>query len=260
MVVSAAVVPAPTATPVFREIAYARSPYCRVPGGLKRVHTWRFQTPFRYGQLSQVNKEKADALRGMHGLRFNPVKSERDICFQQFEVYEKMKNEWDAHSQESGKQIVVYYQEEVRQLMETLGIPALHLRDLFEDEESAHYDPQQDSRPFPNLEGTCQLPHDKLRPCQGTLVKRLSHFTWSKPIKRQSHSKEETKLVEGKTKGKASWELLMDKEEAGEDENQEGDVSEVGNAERVSWADLMDEEDAKEEDDDIIVKVLPCKK
>ena len=93
-----------------------------------------------------------------------------------------MKDTWLEHSTYSGKKNVVYYQKEVDQMMNTLGIPAISLSELLKnDKAAAAYDPLEDITHFPNFCG-CGLRHEYNLPCQGLLASRLVEFVRSKEI------------------------------------------------------------------------------
>lgn len=209
MVVTGAVVYGPTNNPLFRELAYSRSPDCTVGKLMERAETWRFDTPYRFNKLSDDQKRVAEDMRKSFGMMFQPTNIEISHgCSQQYEVYGTMKDAWLDHSQYSGKKTVVYYQKEVGNLMRTLGIPAMSLLELFQDEEAKAYDPLKDNRQFPNSVETCWIEHFYGCPCQGVLVRRLAEFVWSKEIVSKK-TREEMKAEECR-------EEVVDKTEAPE--------------------------------------------
>lgn len=183
MVVTAAVVFGPGNQPLFRELAYSRSPNCNVGQYLERTDAWRFATPYKFNSLTDDQKQRAEDMRESCGMMFQPNAKERLLgCDEQYQVYRTMKEAWLDHKRDSDQELVVYHQKEVGQLMNTLGIPATSLYDLFQDEEAKTYDPLKDNRQFPNFNGTCGIRHYGHRPCQGLLARRLAEFVWSKEI------------------------------------------------------------------------------
>lgn len=240
--------------------------------------------PYKYCKLPVKSMEEADKMRQLFGLRFNPEKQERHNIPKQFEVFGMMKDVWRQHSMTSGKQVVVYYQQEVRKLLETLGIPSVHLADLFPDDaEAAIYDPMKDRRETKDGNITCLWPHEQYRPCQVLLAERLSSFVWSKNLKRpRDEKKEKTERSDRGTPQEAPKDDLghvpeyeieevivdMPKEddeiddmfEAPEEAHGSEDVFEEVSR---SWADEMDLQDLEDNENDggeIIVKMLPNKR
>jgi len=250
MCVSAAVVKSNEGTPMFRELAYSRYPDLFIGPFLDEEETWRIATPFRYSQLSDDNKKHADGIRTQLGLKFQPHIQEKSKCCEQFEIYHKMKTAWREHKEHSGKETVVYYQKEVGDFLETLGIPAKSLTELFQDEEAKKYDPLKDKSRFPNFAGTCYLPHEGRRPCQGLLARKLAQFVSSKefvPKKTQKEAKKVksvTVVVQGDTDTQISGRKVpnkLEEEDSGvfEDAREEtsGDETIKGSDSELSWAD-----------------------
>lgn len=183
MVVTGAVVYGPTNRPLFRELAYSRSPNCNVGEFLERADTWRFATPHRFNSLTDDKKQQAENMRKTFGMLFQASAKERSLgCSEQYQVYHMMKEAWVDHKVDSDQETVVYYQKEVGQLLKTLGIPAISLYELFRDDEAWNYDPLEDNRQCPNFKENCGIRHNGGRPCQGLLARRLAEFVWSKEI------------------------------------------------------------------------------
>ena len=192
--ISAAVVFTPHGKPMFREIAYTRHPQCKINETNTKVETWRFQTPYLYRQLSKEQRRKEQGTREtVHGLRYTADEEEKTFCYQQFELYELVKKAWKQNCIGKNKTTVVYYQQEVGDLLDILEIPCIHVRELFPDGQGAAYNPHKDISLSMKLAGTCGLPHEYCCPCQADLAMRLSRFVWTATRKEQQNASKEDK-------------------------------------------------------------------
>ena len=67
-------------TPMFRELAYSRSPNSIIREGMETAETCRVATPYRFGDLDNDQKQAADEMRKQLGLKLQPSIRERSFC------------------------------------------------------------------------------------------------------------------------------------------------------------------------------------
>ena len=219
MTLSGAVVYAPDNTPMFREIAYARIPQCKINEEKTKIETWRFQTPYRCRELNfSQRQEEQKGREYVHGLKFSADAKERAKCHQQFQVHDIVRTAWRENQLDCGdhkKKVVVFYQHDVGHMLSLLEIPNMHFNSFC----TGFYDPAMDHSFWLDPEDTCGFIHDYGRPCQADLAIRLAHRIWNAEEKRRSSTDKKIKQL--------SWAEQMELEQQEEDDSGELEPGEI---------------------------------